>query len=115
MADRIAEPDDFASFCAFTAALGRNPLYAQGAGGNVSIKHNDAIWVKASGAWLRDAQARNIFVTIDQPHALAQLSRGEPVYRRLDNDAVLRPSIETSLHVGLPHRIVVHVHAVSVM
>ena len=74
-----------------------------------------ALWVKASGAWLKDALAKNIFVVIDQKQALAQVDQGEPVYRRLDDNAALRPSIETSLHVALPHRIVVHIHAVTVM
>ena len=36
-----AEPPDFAEFRAFAAALGGNPLYVQGPGGNVSIK----IWM----------------------------------------------------------------------
>src|ERR1700761_5163524 len=115
MVDHINEPEDFASFCALTAALGQNPLYTQGAGGNVSLKQNGALWVKASGAWLQDAQKKNIFVVIDQTGAATQLAKGEPEYRRLDNDQTLRPSIETSLHVALPQRIVVHVHAVAVM
>ena len=112
----LAEPTDLAEFRAFAAALGQDPLHVQGAGGNVSLKHNGAMWVKASAAWLEEAVARNIFPVIDYVQAVTQLEEEtEPIYRRLDNDPSLRPSIETSLHIALPHRIVAHVHAVAVI
>ncbi|MGE3622908.1 MAG: class II aldolase/adducin family protein [Bdellovibrionales bacterium] len=111
-----AEPGDFSDFRAFAAAVGRNPLYAQGAGGNVSIKHDGAMWIKASGAWLSDAARQNIFAVINHEACRSQLDRaGDPVYERLDSNPALRPSIETSLHAAMPQRIVVHVHAVDVM
>ena len=39
-----------------------NPLLVQGAGGNVSWKEEDTLWVKASGTWLSDASAEDIFL-----------------------------------------------------
>lgn len=96
-----APPLDFDEFRAFSAALGADPLLAQGAGGNTSIKHEGAMWIKASGAWLKDAGSKNIFVPVDQA-TLKPLADG-------------RPSIETVLHAALPQRIVIHTHAVPVL
>ena len=42
--------------------FGANPLLVQGAGGNVSWKEEDTLWVKASGTWLSDASAEDIFL-----------------------------------------------------
>lgn len=109
-------PPDFADFRALSAMLGQNPLFVQGAGGNTSIKQDGVMWIKASGAWLKDASTRNIFVAIDHANALMLLDHAaEPVWRRLDADTALQPSIETSLHAVLPQRVVAHIHAVSVL
>lgn len=97
------------------AHWGRDPLLVQGAGGNVSWKEGDALWVKASGTWLAQAQSRDIFVPVDLPHLRAQLSSDpgalSPVV--LGDVAALRPSIETSLHALMPHKVVAHLHAVE--
>ena len=37
----------------------------QGAGGNVSEKIGDDLWVKASGCWLSDALKENIFISVN--------------------------------------------------
>ncbi|WP_194791202.1 class II aldolase/adducin family protein [Pseudomonas sp. UFMG81] len=100
----------------YSAKLGAQPLLVQGAGGNVSWKDGEVLWVKASGTWLADALNQPIFVSVD----LHQLRKGlavqdfgiKPVV--LD-DAGLRPSIETLLHALMPQRIVVHVHAIDVL
>jgi hypothetical protein len=47
-----------------SARVGRNMLLVQGAGGNSSIKDGDVLWVKASGTWLADADAKDIFVPV---------------------------------------------------
>ena len=36
-------------FRALSAQLGRDPLQVQGPGGNTSIKHDNVMWIKASG------------------------------------------------------------------
>ena len=36
----------------FCAQIGKRSLLVQGAGGNVSFKDNDVLWIKASGFWL---------------------------------------------------------------
>lgn len=89
-----------------SASIGRDPALVQGAGGNVSIKIGDTLWVKASGTWLADAEDRDILL----PVALT----GDGGYRAPEGSpAGLRPSIETSLHAALPHAVVLHVHSVD--
>jgi len=112
----LVEPEDFNDFRSLTAMLGQNPLFTQGAGGNTSIKHKEAMWIKASGAWLKDAAAKNIFVIVDQERAQAELNYpGEPSFRRLDTFRSMRPSIETSMHVVIPHRVLAHIHCVPML
>lgn len=100
----------------YCAKIGSDPLLVQGAGGNVSWKEDTTLWVKGSGTWLANAQNDEIFV----PVALTQLQDAI-----LQNDysatpqtlfnSKLRPSIETMLHALLPHKVVVHVHAVEIL
>jgi rhamnose utilization protein RhaD (predicted bifunctional aldolase and dehydrogenase) len=49
-----------ASISAYCAEIGRDPLLVQGAGGNVSWKANDTLWIKASGTWLADAMVKDM-------------------------------------------------------
>ena len=56
---------------AFCAWIGKDPLLVQGAGGNVSWKDGDTLWVKASGTWLADATEKDIFVPVDLPYLLS--------------------------------------------
>ena len=97
-----------------SAKLGRNLDLVQAGGGNTSLKDGGTLWVKASGKWLIRAMDEEMFL----PIPLAG------IFRRLDEDreytgefitadgAALRPSVETSMHAVLPHRVVVHVHSV---
>lgn len=103
---------------AIAAELGADPLLIQGAGGNTSVKIGDALWVKASGTWMRDALQRNIFAQLSLAPLLALLGNGD--FEAMDvflqsGRAVdgLRPSIETSLHALMPHAAIVHAHAVN--
>jgi rhamnose utilization protein RhaD (predicted bifunctional aldolase and dehydrogenase) len=70
--------------------------------------------VKASGTWLADAERKPIFVPVDLPAARAAMAAGDDkIPARADAPPNLRPSIETSLHAFMPHRVVLHVHAVN--
>jgi rhamnose utilization protein RhaD (predicted bifunctional aldolase and dehydrogenase) len=110
-------PEPLRALAALSAALGRDPEQVQAAGGNTSLKLDGILWVKASGLWLADASQRNLFV----PLRLEPLVRGihdslpdpvsDAVARDLDTEG-LRPSIETTLHALLPHRVVIHTHSV---
>ena len=101
---------------AFCAQIGSDPLLVQGAGGNVSWKDGDALWVKASGTWLAEAEMKNIFVPVKLSLLQAALSKHDfSVKPEVTNDSGLRPSIETVLHALMPHKVVVHLHAVEML
>jgi len=100
----------------YCCAIGTDPLLVQGAGGNVSWKDEDTLWVKASGTWLGEAAEKNIFVPVDLLHARNAIENGDfSVTPRLSEVSDLRPSIETLLHALMPHRVVVHLHAIEIL
>ena len=100
----------------YCSAIGADPLLVQGAGGNVSWKEEDTLWVKASGTWLAEAAGKDIFVPVDLPHLRAAIASGDfSVTPRLCRESVLRPSIETLLHALMPHWVVIHLHAIEVL
>lgn len=110
----MPEPAQLNDLRHMSARVGRNILLVQGAGGNSSIKHDDVLWVKASGTWLADAEAKDIFVPVSLGLARAALMRGdEKVPLASDANTTLRASIETSLHALMPHPVVLHVHSVN--
>ncbi|MCJ9700118.1 MULTISPECIES: class II aldolase/adducin family protein [unclassified Bradyrhizobium] len=97
-----------------SARVGRNILLVQGAGGNSSIKHDDILWVKASGTWLADAEQKDIFVPVPLGAARTALAQDDVrVPLAANAGTTLRPSIETSLHALMPHPVVLHVHSVN--
>ncbi|WP_407158591.1 class II aldolase/adducin family protein [Bradyrhizobium sp. STM 3557] len=105
---------------ALAARLGRDPLVIQGPGGNISLKRDGVMWVKASGTWMAEAEERPILIPIDVAAVLDGLATDdpacetcEPFVRRDLTDLALRPSIETTLHAVMPQRVVVHVHCVE--
>ena len=101
---------------AFCAQIGADPLLVQGAGGNVSWKDEGTLWVKASGTWLAEAELKKIFVPVNLSLLQTALSnRDFSVQPEVTSNSVLRPSIETLLHALMPHRVVVHLHAVEIL
>ena len=100
----------------YSAHIGRDPHRVQGAGGNVSWKDGDTMWVKASGTWLADAEQKDIFVPVNLAAIRADIATGDfskPALALTDNG--LRPSIETILHALMPHAVVVHTHPVHAL
>lgn len=115
-AEAVPTPPFLTALAALSARLGSDRDLVQGAGGNTSLKRDGALWVKASGTWLSAALDRPIFVGLDLAEVLRRLEAGEAepaMPARLDPDFPLRPSIETTLHALLPHRVVLHVHSVN--
>jgi rhamnose utilization protein RhaD (predicted bifunctional aldolase and dehydrogenase) len=103
-----------------SAQIGSDPLLVQGAGGNTSVKEGGALWIKASGKWLSEADRENMFVPVDFVPLLAAVRQGHADAERAEkfilsgHDRIgLRPSIETTVHALLPQKIVIHVHCVS--
>ncbi len=98
-----------------SARLGRNALLVQAASGNTSIKLDGRLWIKASGKWLANGGADEIFVPVELERMRACLREdlcytAESFTRSGDS---LRPSIETAMHAVLPQRVVIHVHSVN--
>jgi rhamnose utilization protein RhaD (predicted bifunctional aldolase and dehydrogenase) len=102
------------------ARLGCDPLLVQGPGGNISLKRDGVMWVKASGTWMMDAASQPILIPVDFAAVLRGLAAGDPAcetcsaFVRHDlARSALRPSIETTLHAAMPRKVVVHVHCVE--
>ena len=104
---------DIRKYC---ARIGQEPLLVQGAGGNLSWKDGGVLWIKASGAWLADAEKDDIFVPVDLDALRAALARPPHLSlpERTDGGA-RRPSIETFMHGVMPQRIVLHLHAIEAL
>ncbi len=104
-------------FIDLSAELGRDPLLIQASGGNTSVKEDGLLWVKASGKELARAHDEPIFVPVDFAGVRAAIDRDEsdPATPHVVGSTSLRPSIETTLHALLPHRVVVHVHSVNTL
>lgn len=113
------------NFLSTSQLLGADISAIQGAGGNISIKDNDIMFIKASGTWLADALNKNIFTKVSILDVLKAVDNGHENFSSLNNvDSLdntnngsslkdnLRPSIETPLHAILPHSVVIHVHCI---
>jgi len=100
----------------YAAAIGQDLTLVQGAGGNVSWKDGNVLWIKASGMWLADALKQDIFVPVDLERSRALGAAGaEDFSPALLESGRGRPSIETPLHALMTQRIVSHVHSVDVI
>ena len=111
-------PDIPQDFRDVSQAVGADALLIQGAGGNSSIKLDAGLmWVKASGTWLQRAGDEDIFVAVDWTRVNDNIAGGsaDPVAATglPLGPAGLRPSIETTLHSLMPHRVVFHTHSVN--
>ncbi len=98
--------------------IGRDPTLVQGAGGNTSIKDGPHLYVKASGLWLKDACDRVMFTCVDRDRLSRTIGEGADDVELAScvvdaKGAPLKPSIETTMHAALPHRVVVHTHSVN--
>jgi rhamnose utilization protein RhaD (predicted bifunctional aldolase and dehydrogenase) len=112
----LPNPDEWGAFLRMSADIGNDIMLVQGAGGNISLKVNGVLWIKASGKWLSDALSEDIFVplALDCARNRALLS-SEDYASCAYAGASLRPSIETGMHASLPHRVVIHVHSINVL
>ncbi len=93
-------------------ALG-TPRWAQGPGGNISIKADGVLWVKASGKRLLDVASSDGHSRVDLAEAARALAGDAGADVRVFA-AVPRPSLETYFH-ALGPSVVAHTHPVSVL
>ncbi len=108
-------------------AVGANPAYAQGGGGNASFKKDGKLYIKASGFRLSEFSENSACVVLNLEKVKTAFERmlsaqtDEAAYVRASQEAViesrggsnLRPSIETGFHVFLDTYIL-HTHSVFV-
>lgn len=112
----ISHPDMLAAISEYSTGLGEDALLVQGAGGNISWKDGDTLWVKASGTWLANAKKDNIFVPVNLLHLTDNIGKGNfAVTPLLGGASAMRPSIETVLHGLMPHTVVLHLHPIEIL
>ena len=88
----------------------------QGAGGNISWKDGKTLWVKASGIQLSEANDKDIFVPVDLADLRSAIqAKNFSIKPKVLSATALRPSIETLLHALMPHKIVLHLHAIDIL
>ena len=108
MIKNVSVNDDLGPLLDLAGRVGCNPLLTQASTGNISLKLDGALWIKASGKWLADARRGRILIPLD-------LSSVRASVRQNIDPAEFYPdaSIETAMHVTMPHRVVLHVHSVN--
>ena len=72
------EQSEMCDLLELAAGLGWDPLAIQGPGGNISLKRDGVMWVKASGTWMMEAMTRSILVPVDIAAVLDGLAAGDP-------------------------------------
>lgn len=106
---------ELASLVHLSSQIGHDLNLVQAGGGNTSLKDGDLLWIKASGKWMVNAAEEDIFVPVPLAEIKRKLETGDekfPEYATASG-ALLRPSVETTMHAVLPHRVVIHVHSVA--
>jgi len=102
------QTSELESLLDLTARVGRNPLLTQGSTGNTSEKLAGILWIKASGKWMADVSDAGLMIPLDLASVKECLARNQDPAERFPG-----ASLETAMHVVIPHRIVVHVHSVD--
>ena len=96
--------------------FGSSTDFVQGAGGNLSCKVKDILWIKASGTRLKDAGSSSIFIPMQLSATKTEVLTTENLQHCCINNPSTdgyRPSIETAIHSLLPHKFVAHVHSLG--
>ena len=117
---KIRDSTAYRELLSASARLGQDRLQVQGPGGNTSLKRGGAMWIKASGTWLADAEADDIMVPVDAAAMLQALDASDPrsedpsnFVAATEHPSRLGASIETPVHAVLPWRVVLHTHCVA--
>jgi rhamnose utilization protein RhaD (predicted bifunctional aldolase and dehydrogenase) len=111
----MSSPCQLETLVKLSSRIGHDLNLVQAGGGNTSLKDGEMLWIKASGKWLVNAEHDDMFVPVplaDTEHSLATEDERFPEYPARSG-ALLRPSVETTMHAVLPHRVVIHVHSVA--
>lgn len=112
---------------AWARVWGPDPLRVQGPGGNLSVKRDANLWIKASGSRLDRASSDHGWTEVDWrscrdalppprpgiPGRAAEAAYAELVLRAPRTPAMPRPSMELGMHAVLRARHVAHLHSLS--
>ncbi len=90
-------------------------LLVQGAGGNVSVKNQDQMLVKASGMEMSRIREEGFFVEVSMVDVRAALFSKLEESNNLPSIGRGRPSLEVYFHAIFPHRYVVHLHPIDLL
>lgn len=108
MIKNVSVNEDLSPLLELAGRVGRNPLLTQASTGNISLKLDGVLWIKASGKWLADATGGKILIPLDLAGVHAS------IFQNIDPAELYRnASIETAMHMTLPHPVVLHVHSVN--
>jgi len=105
--------EEIASLLNLSTRVGCDPQLVQGNNGNISLKLDGVLWIKASGKWLANAKQEDTFVPVELDVVKESLRRNVEIAQLYTVGDQLRPSIETAMHAVLQHRVVLHVHSVN--
>ena len=108
MIKNVSVNEDLGPLLELAGRVGCNPLLTQASTGNISMKLEGRLWIKASGKWMADATDNEILIPLDLAEAHGYIRQDLDPAERYSN-----ASIETAMHVTLPHRVVLHVHSVN--
>jgi ribulose-5-phosphate 4-epimerase/fuculose-1-phosphate aldolase len=98
----------------------RVPGWVQGAGGNISVKKGDTLYIKGSGRRLDEISPANGVAAVSLGALATRLSKIDGARADADYAAALtasavpgpcRPSMETGFHAVLPETWVAHLHS----
>lgn len=108
----ILEIEQLAEMCRF---YGERFDLTQAAGGNISVKFNDLMFIKASGVALSSVTEESGYATIDNKELRMDVEAGRYGKITAYNDSIMGPrgSMETYMHSFLP-KYVVHLHPIQV-
>src|ERR1039457_1755214 len=104
---------ELTSLLELSVRLGCDPLLVQANNGNISVKLDGVLWIKASGKWLANAKREETFVPVELAIIKESLRNNMEIVETNIQHSPLRPSIETAMHAVLHHDVVVHVHSVN--
>ena len=104
---------EVASLRDLSARVGNDPLLVQASNGNISIKLDGILRIKASGKWLAHAMQEEILVRLELAEVQESIQNDTEIASRYGLKDQLRPSIETPMHAILRHRVVIHVHSIN--
>ncbi len=105
--------EEIASLLNLSTRVGHEPQLVQGNNGNLSLKLNGVLWIKASGKLLANAKQEETFVPVELAVVNESLRKNMEIAQLYKLGDQLRPSIETAMHAVLQHRVVLHVHSVN--